>query len=188
MSRIRIVGGTITKTTVGDHNIYSEGNIVYTSGKAITETSDAGIVYGDPKSPPPPAKVHFIDGWWALDKEGEKKIKRVLPGMVVYFHIKTKNIPNGHSVFLSLFDEDNHEKDEPKNANGKKDKDDAIKLVNSKTKKEVLVATVTENKVVQKIDMSGLGNFINDEEDKCLELYFRCSYKIENVQYPTNVK
>lgn len=51
MSRIRIVGGTITKTTVGDHNIYSDGNIVYSSGKAITETSDVGITYGEPVSP-----------------------------------------------------------------------------------------------------------------------------------------
>ncbi|KIA97238.1 hypothetical protein OA93_14990 [Flavobacterium sp. KMS] len=52
MSRIRIVGGTIAKTTGGDHNIYSDGNIVYNSGKAITETSDVGIMYGEPKSPP----------------------------------------------------------------------------------------------------------------------------------------
>ncbi|SHG81428.1 hypothetical protein [Flavobacterium johnsoniae] len=48
MSRIRLVGGTITKTTGGDHNIYSEGNIVYNSGQAVTETSDTGIKYGDP--------------------------------------------------------------------------------------------------------------------------------------------
>lgn len=52
MSRIRIVQGTITKTTGGDHNIYSDGNIVYNSGKAITETSDVGITYGEPKDPP----------------------------------------------------------------------------------------------------------------------------------------
>ena len=51
MSRVRIVGGTITKTTGGDHNIYSEGNIVYNSGKAITETSDERITYGEPLSP-----------------------------------------------------------------------------------------------------------------------------------------
>ncbi|MEZ0128534.1 hypothetical protein AB9T88_01455 [Flavobacterium sp. LBUM151] len=57
MSRIRIVGGTITKTTVGDHNIYSEGNIVYTSGEAITETSDAGIIYGEPKDAPLPETI-----------------------------------------------------------------------------------------------------------------------------------
>jgi hypothetical protein len=52
MSRIRIVGGTIVKTTGGDHNIYSDGNIVYNSAKAITETSDVGISYGEPLSPP----------------------------------------------------------------------------------------------------------------------------------------
>ncbi|WP_149207580.1 hypothetical protein [Flavobacterium johnsoniae] len=52
MSRIRLVGGTITKTTGGDHNIYSEGNIVYNSGQAVTETSDTGIKYGDPKDAP----------------------------------------------------------------------------------------------------------------------------------------
>ncbi|MET3027815.1 hypothetical protein ABXT06_14145 [Flavobacterium sp. UW10123] len=52
MSRIRIVGGTITKTTGGDHNIYSEGNIVYNSGTSVSLTSDAGISYGEPKAPP----------------------------------------------------------------------------------------------------------------------------------------
>jgi hypothetical protein len=188
MSRVRIVGGTITKTTVGDHNIYSDGNIVYNSGKAITETSDEGITYGKPKDRPVPTKLHFTDGWWALDIEGKNKIKRALPGMTVYFHLKTKDIPNGHSVFLSLFDEDNHEKEEPQNKDGKKDKDDAIKLVNTKTKKQVLIGKVTDNKIVQKISLSGLGTFINQEDDRCLELYFRCSYKIENVQYPASIK
>lgn len=52
MSRVRIVGGTITKTTGGDHNIYSDGNIVYNSGTAVAETSDVGIKYGEPKNPP----------------------------------------------------------------------------------------------------------------------------------------
>lgn len=57
MSRIRIVGGTITKTTGGDHNIYTKGTITYTSGKTITETSDVGITYGEPKDPPNPKIV-----------------------------------------------------------------------------------------------------------------------------------
>ncbi len=52
MSRIRIVGGTITKTTGGDYNIYSDGNIVYNSGTAVAETSDTSIVYGEPKDTP----------------------------------------------------------------------------------------------------------------------------------------
>jgi hypothetical protein len=52
MSRIRLVGGTITKTTGGDHNMYSEGNIVFNSGTTITETNDVGITHGEPKAPP----------------------------------------------------------------------------------------------------------------------------------------
>lgn len=191
MSRIRIVGGTITKRTEGNHNIYSDENIVYNAGKAITETSDKDVIHDKPKnappSPPPPPKNHFIDGWWALDKEGNKKIKRAIPGMTVYFHLKTKNIPNGQSVFMSLFDEDNREKEEPQNKNNKKDKDDTIKLVNPKSKKEILIAKVNDGKVVQTINLRNLDSFIHDEQDRCLELYFRCSYKIENVQFPSNV-
>jgi hypothetical protein len=52
MSRIRIVSGTITKTTGGNHDIYSDGNIVYNAGKTITETSDKGIIYGKPENAP----------------------------------------------------------------------------------------------------------------------------------------
>ena len=33
MSRIRIVGGTITKTTQGAHNMYSEENIAFNKKK-----------------------------------------------------------------------------------------------------------------------------------------------------------
>lgn len=52
MSRIRIVGGTINKTTEGAHHMYSEENIVFNAGKAITEVGEEnGIVYGEPKSP-----------------------------------------------------------------------------------------------------------------------------------------
>ncbi|MFC4477654.1 hypothetical protein [Flavobacterium chungangensis] len=52
MSRVRIVGGTITKTTGGDHNIYSDGNIVYNSGTSVSLTSDTGITHGEPKDLP----------------------------------------------------------------------------------------------------------------------------------------
>ncbi|GAA6765139.1 hypothetical protein AAFH68_10730 [Flavobacterium sp. CGRL1] len=53
MSRVRLVGGTITKTTGGDYNIYSDGNIVYNSITSVTLTSDVGIIYGEPKDAPP---------------------------------------------------------------------------------------------------------------------------------------
>jgi predicted chitinase len=53
MSRIRIVGGTITKTTTGAHHMYSEENIVFNSGKTITEVGEEnGIIFGEPKDPP----------------------------------------------------------------------------------------------------------------------------------------
>ena len=53
MSRIRIVGGTITKTTEGAHHMYSEENIVFNSGKTITEAGEEnGIVFGEPKDAP----------------------------------------------------------------------------------------------------------------------------------------
>ncbi|NRS90787.1 hypothetical protein HNQ02_003734 [Flavobacterium sp. 7E] len=52
MSRVRIVGGTITKTSKGAYNMYSDENIVHSSGKAISEVGEEnGITFGDPKSP-----------------------------------------------------------------------------------------------------------------------------------------
>jgi Metallo-peptidase family M12B Reprolysin-like len=53
MSRTRIVGGTLTIITGGEHNIYSETDIVFTAGTTITETGvENGISFGEPKSPP----------------------------------------------------------------------------------------------------------------------------------------
>ncbi|EJL62000.1 hypothetical protein [Flavobacterium sp. CF136] len=53
MSRIRTVGGTITKTTKRAHHMYSEGSIVFNSGKTITEVGEEnGVVFGEPKTPP----------------------------------------------------------------------------------------------------------------------------------------
>ncbi|MDN3674490.1 hypothetical protein QWY99_15725 [Flavobacterium branchiarum] len=69
MSRIRIVGGTITKTTGGDHNIYTEGTITYTSGKTITETSDVGITYGDYVAPPEIKHPKIVELQFIDDKD-----------------------------------------------------------------------------------------------------------------------
>lgn len=40
MSRIRVVGGKITKHTVGSHNMYAEESIVFHSDKAISEKGE----------------------------------------------------------------------------------------------------------------------------------------------------
>jgi hypothetical protein len=185
MSRIRIVGGTITKTTGGDHNIYSDGNIVYNAGKAITEISDKGIIYGEPKDAPPTPllKKYFIEGWWSSDEAGDKRIKEALVGDHVYFHIKTKDIPNGGIVQMKLYDDDNNEKNEPKEK-GKKDHDDFKKMINTQTNQEVASGTVKDNKVVKSIMLENFESFIKDETDKQIELYYRCSYKTENVEFP----
>jgi len=89
MSRIRIVGGTITKTTVGDHNIYSDGNIVYSSGKAITETSDTGINYGEPKDAPVPKKIEATD--FDITFELDKKETTLVPFGILDFKNKEEN-------------------------------------------------------------------------------------------------
>jgi hypothetical protein len=52
--KIRIVKGTITKTTGGNHNIYSNGDIIYNAGGFINEYAENGFVYGDPEDAPLP--------------------------------------------------------------------------------------------------------------------------------------
>jgi hypothetical protein len=74
MSRIRIVGGSITKTTEGAHHMYSEENIVFNSNKTITEVGEKnGIVYGEPKEAPEIKKIESkdFDITFALDKNGK---------------------------------------------------------------------------------------------------------------------
>ncbi|MCV9926620.1 Het-C domain-containing protein [Flavobacterium sp. LS1R49] len=65
MSRIRIVGGKIIKTTGGNYNMYAKGNIVTTSAKTITEVGvENGITYGEPKRPP---KQEIIESKYKLE-------------------------------------------------------------------------------------------------------------------------
>lgn len=53
MSRSRICGGTMTKITGGQHSMYSEKEIVTTSGKCITETGEEkGLSFNTPKDIP----------------------------------------------------------------------------------------------------------------------------------------
>ncbi|QYS89282.1 hypothetical protein [Flavobacterium davisii] len=51
MSRTRIVKGTYTKITGGDHNMYAKGNIVTTAGKSINEIGkENGVTCNEPKN------------------------------------------------------------------------------------------------------------------------------------------
>jgi hypothetical protein len=98
MSRVRIVGGTITKTTGGDHNIYSEGNIVYNSGTSVSLTSDVGINYGEPKAPPVKIvneAVKEIELLTTLDQgsSNDRLLGNTQPGMIFgkAYHFKVKS-------------------------------------------------------------------------------------------------
>lgn len=58
--RRRFVKGTIIKTTGGNHNMYSNGNIVTNAGGFIIETADNGYVYGEPEDAPEVDLKKFI--------------------------------------------------------------------------------------------------------------------------------
>jgi len=51
--RIRIVKGTITKITGGNHNIYSNGDIIMNAHGFINETAEKSYIYGHPLDAPP---------------------------------------------------------------------------------------------------------------------------------------
>ncbi|NHN28153.1 DUF3289 family protein [Flavobacterium jejuense] len=181
MTRTRIVGGKLIETTGGDYNIYTKENIVYSAATTITETGvETGVSYGDPQSPPA-RNEYFVKGWWSLDIEGNKVITNALPSMLVYFHLETKNIDNGNSILITLYEEDNSEPEETSN------QDDKITLINSATRIETIDSKVNNNKVVIPLELSKLDNFIEDEVDKVLELYFKCTYLNESAKFPSAV-
>ncbi|UUF13537.1 MULTISPECIES: hypothetical protein [Flavobacterium] len=59
--RRRFVKGTITKTTGGNHCMYSNGNIVTNAGGFIRETADNQIIYGEPEDAPEPTAKKLIN-------------------------------------------------------------------------------------------------------------------------------
>jgi hypothetical protein len=89
MSRIRIVGGTITKTTEGAHHMYSEENIVFNSNKTITEVGkENGIVFGEPKDAPIlKMETKDFDITFVLDKNE----KTVVPFGILDFENNIEN-------------------------------------------------------------------------------------------------
>jgi hypothetical protein len=57
-------------------------------------------------------------------------------------------------------------------------------MINTQTNQEVASGTVTDNKVVKSIILENFESFIKDETDKQVELYYRCSYKTEHIEFP----
>lgn len=182
-----IVGGKLVVTAKEGIDHYAKEDIVINSNKSINlKGEENGVTYGKPESPPK-KKQYLKKGWWSLDSEGSKKIKRAIIGMTVYFHLQTENIPNGMPVFMTLFDEDNFKNENDGSGFNKKDKDDKITL--NKGGKEIVFEKVNNNKIVSKITLTKtLQNLANKEDDRLIELYFRCSYGGDNASFPSDKK
>lgn len=111
---------------------------------------------------------YMVKAWWT--DENDNPITEALIGDNVKFHLETQNIPNGEIVYMTLFDDDRRVK--PLEEDQLNDK---ITLqVNGK---EVLYVKVFNNKIERNIKLVNVDNFIKDEEDGVLELFFACSYK-----------
>ena len=101
MTRIRNVAGTITKTTVGNHNIYSEGNIVQNAAGTITETGEEkGVSFNKPKTykPKTDLKITKVEGPF---DENNKLVKIVKKGVFyTYKATPSRKLEKGEEKLL----------------------------------------------------------------------------------------
>jgi hypothetical protein len=171
----RICGGNFITELSGGMECFTDTFDV-TGGKQNRLGGKEGTVKDKPGKPKSDSK-HVIRGWWSSDKEGEKTINEALIGDIVYFHLETKDIPDGDGVFMSLYDDDVKRANEEKDSNKGSDR---IVL----NKKQDDFEKVKANKIVKAIDLKNFSSWIEEEEDKTIELYFVCSYKGENVELP----
>lgn len=103
MSRIRIVGGMIIKTTVGAHHMYSEENIVFNSNKTITEIGEEnGVVFGEPQIAPIINRLKkIIDIKW-MCSEVENVINQASIGEKVSLMVRTLYFEEGETVTIVI--------------------------------------------------------------------------------------
>lgn len=168
MTRIRNVGGKITEYTGGNEVIFAKESIVYNATGPISFTSDKGLKFGKPKTPP--AGKYFIKGWWTDSKD--KSIKKAYIGETIRFHIKTKDIPDGEVISFNVYDWD-----------GMLNPDDKVNLVISG--REYNKVKITGNKgFIEWTTGVGARTMIEEEGDDEIELYVKCTYKTETVDLP----
>ncbi|OEK08575.1 hypothetical protein A8C32_03750 [Flavivirga aquatica] len=160
----------ITQTTVNKDGkafvLLELNNEIEHDQKVITSIEDSG---------------YFKKGWWSIDEAGEQPITRAVPGMHVYFHIET-TISDGEQVYVELYEDDNNEKEET----GRGDKDEHQALVSTVTKEPSKYKIVNRGKIIKSIILDNFESSIDEDVDKQIELYFRCSYNKENVELPYN--
>ena len=129
-------------------------------------------------------KGFFVKGWWSSDEAGNDKITEAIIDDSVYFHIETRNIPNGKHIGTVLYDDDVKRATEEKDSNKGSDK---IKLgpKNGNDYRFLNYREVQNNKVVISITLGGvMAKMIEEEEDKTIELFFACSYDGQNTELP----
>lgn len=184
-----MAGGKIIRIVGGKNSIECDNWTVYTdefnasAGGKSQFTADDGIYFGEPKEPELKKGV-FVRGWWSSDKEGKNKITEAFLGDKVFFHIETKNIPNGKYIGTMLYDDDLKKIKEEKDNNKGSDKI-ALGPKGGDDYKYLRYREVKDNKIVITILLEGIfENLIEEEEDKQIELFFACSYDNENAELP----
>ena len=185
--RLRYSESEIIKTSVGDHDVFSNENITTTAGEKVQESCDGETFFGDPDvAPEIKLGKYFKKGYWTNHKD--EPITRAVYGQKLRFHIEfdLEYATVGDTFHFGLYDDDHYYYpfDLVKNS------DDHIELARAKSGsiydnekigeegKTVLVFTVTNlEKLTDKLD-----------KDKIFELYFKCTYNgkagIENIDLP----
>lgn len=76
MSRSTYVGGTYTKITCRDHNIYAtQGNIVNNAATIVKQVGEeGGVCYGQPKEPKLSKKTNFLYLLFYIDEDHKGKL------------------------------------------------------------------------------------------------------------------
>ncbi|STO09814.1 Protein of uncharacterised function (DUF3289) [Flavobacterium hibernum] len=189
--RLRYSESEIIKTTGGDHDIYSEGDIATTAGGKIQESCDGETFFGDPDAIPElKLGQYFKKGYWTNHKD--EPITRAVYGQKLRFHIEfdLEHATIGDTFNFGLYDDDRNDyyEDTVKNV------DDFINLVLPASGKDYNSEKIGEGgkAVIEFTSTDNLENLVEKcDTDKIFELYFRCSYNgkhgIENVELPTRI-
>ena len=183
MSRVRIVGGNITKITGGKYKIFAKDNIEFHSNKQVIQNAKDGIFHGEPEKPTEIKTDYLIKGEWRDSKN--KLITKAKVGEHVKFCIETKNIPPNTPIKVEL-----------KEFDGKIyipliglgytevrpfDDDIAVFITNTKTKETTRFTHIyvnSEGKAEFGITLnSDLDNLIAEDAGTHIELYFKCTYE-----------
>ncbi|MGO3183409.1 MAG: hypothetical protein ACTIJ9_11310 [Aequorivita sp.] len=131
------------------------------------------IVFGHYKPKDRPNQF-LMNAYWT--DEANVRIDEALADSNVKFHIETQNIPDGEAVYVTLKDDDrriNLSEDQENDTIGLKVGD-----------RDFTFSRVQNNKVEFTISLINLREFMANEEDGVLELYFACSYKWEHLDLP----